>query len=87
MERDGSDQNVRMDVRRYVMNGVEVNLIPANVIVEEIDTWKGADGGARALKEEEKEVLVMLRKVCDDGECPEDEGSPKEEVDEGGSYD
>ena len=38
------------------------------MIEEEIDTWKEADGSVRALKEEEKEFLVMVRKVRDGGE-------------------
>ena len=53
--------NQEVDVDFLVADpGVE----PADVV----DTWKESDGGSRLLTEEEKEVLLLLRKVRSDGE-------------------
>ncbi len=56
---------------RYMVDGVEVKLIPAEVVVEAVDTWKEADGSVRALTEDERKAMEMLRRVRDDGEWKE----------------
>ena len=53
---------------RFMVDGVEVKLIPAEVVVEVVDTWKETDGSVRALTEDERAALEILRRVRDDGE-------------------
>ena len=51
-----------------MVDGVEVKLIPAEVVIEVVDTWKETDGSVRALTEDERAALEILRRVRDDGE-------------------
>ena len=61
----------RLDVTPTVMIGGMVPEYDPTVAAERLDTWKESDGSLRTLKETEKEVLSLLRKVRDDGEWKE----------------
>ena len=55
----------------FVIEGVPLDMDPRVVLMKEVDTWKESDGNIRLLTEEENEVLLLLRKVCDSGEGKE----------------
>ena len=68
-ERDRQDGNIEQE---FVFNGQKLDIKP-NVVIAgvRVDTWKDADGSIRDLNTEEKEVLELLRKVCDNGKWEE----------------
>ena len=57
--------------RRAAVDEVEEEVRQVQVVMERVDTWNEADGNVRALSEEEKKVMEMMRKVRDDGEWKE----------------
>ena len=64
----GVNQGVEVD---FVIEGVLLDTDPRVKLMNEVDTWKESDGNIRLLIEEEKDVLLLLRKVRGNGEWKE----------------
>ena len=64
----GVNQGVEVD---FVIEGVLLDTDPRVKLMNEVDTWKESDGNIRLLIEEEKDVLLLLRKVHGNGEWNE----------------
>ena len=60
----GANQEVNVD---FLVENNPLDMDPRGGLTNEVDTWKESDGSIRVLVEEEKDVLLLLRKVCNDG--------------------
>ena len=60
----GANQEVNVD---FLVGNNPLDMDPRGGLTKEVDTWKESDGSIRVLVEEEKDVLLLLRKVCNDG--------------------
>ena len=69
---DGQNNQDKRKKQHFVFDGQKLDIEPSVVIEgDRVDTWKDEDGTIRDLSAEEKEVLDLLRKVCDNGKWEE----------------
>ena len=72
---DENDASIAMAEEGDPNQGVGVDFlvegVPLDPTADEVDTWKESDGTIRLLTVEEKDVLLLLRKIRDNGEWKE----------------